>query len=73
MVNMTATLLKALQELSSDGLARIGEHWAITDTLASDWLEADEELALVSIISGRFAWDALSLEARNLLHQSNYA
>lgn len=64
MANLTAPLRKALQTRSAEELARIQQHWATEDeTLSSD----DQEL--LDMISARFAWEALSPDARELLHQ----
>ncbi|HXR66710.1 MAG TPA: hypothetical protein VN729_12335, partial [Ktedonobacteraceae bacterium] len=71
MVNMTAALRKALQTRSAEELARIEEHWAITNIMAESWsgTSGEEERGLQDIISARFAWAALSPNAREILHQ----
>ncbi len=71
MANLTAPLRKALQTRSAEELARIKEHWAITNLMGESWAETnvEEDRGLQDIISARFAWAALSPNAREILHQ----
>ena len=69
MADLTAALRKALQTCSAENLTWIGERWAVAPLLPDGESEVEKERRLVDIISARFAWDALSPNARELLHQ----
>ncbi|HEY0752755.1 MAG TPA: helicase-associated domain-containing protein [Ktedonobacteraceae bacterium] len=72
MANMTAALRKALQACSVEELARIGNSWAVANVTAESWpgpYEAVDGQGLLDIHHARFAWEALSLNAREILHQ----
>ncbi|HEY3991643.1 MAG TPA: helicase-associated domain-containing protein [Ktedonobacteraceae bacterium] len=69
MVDITAALRKALQACSAEELSRVGEKWAVAQLVANGNSGRDEERRLLDIISARFAWDALSENARSVLHQ----
>lgn len=69
MASMTAPLRKALQARSAEELTRIRQSWAVTPMVADDELAMDGDQGLVNIIAARFAWETLSPEARDLLHQ----
>ena len=69
MVNITAALRKALQARSAEELTRIAESWAVAQLSFDGESEEDKERRLADIISARFAWDVLSINARDILHQ----
>ncbi len=71
MVNLSTALRKVLQARSAEELTRIAETWAIEEVSAAGWLGATEMLGekLQDMIAARFAWEGLSTDARDLLHQ----
>ncbi|HEX7737693.1 MAG TPA: helicase-associated domain-containing protein [Ktedonobacteraceae bacterium] len=72
MANMTAPLRKALQARSAEDLTRIEQSWATDNVMAESWSSTGKSVngrGMLDIISARFAWAALSLNAREILHQ----
>src|SRR5579884_804573 len=71
MANISAALRKALQARSAEESGQIAEAWAVEDVLEAGWTEMSEYLAehLQDLIAARFAWESLSQDAREILHQ----
>jgi hypothetical protein len=70
MANISTTLRKILQTRSAEDLARLARLWAMPDLDANGGTqEVMEGPGLLDINRARFAWETLSREARELLHQ----
>lgn len=71
MANVSAALRKVLQARSAEELGRIAEAWAVEDVPETGWLGMSEHLGeqMHDLIAARFAWESLSLDAREILHQ----
>lgn len=70
-VNLSATLRKVLQARSAEELARIADAWAVEEVPEDGWLGATGMLGekLQDMLAARTAWEGLSEDARDLLHQ----
>lgn len=70
MASMSAPLRKILQARSAKDLARLGETWAVFD-LKADGKPGQEiqDQGMLEIVHARFAWETLTPDAREILHQ----
>ncbi|HVU67457.1 MAG TPA: helicase-associated domain-containing protein [Ktedonobacteraceae bacterium] len=70
MANISTTLRKVLQTRSAEDLDRLAQIWAVPDLDTDAQPRQDAEgMGILDIIHARFAWEALSLNARELLRQ----
>src|SRR5689334_1710715 len=70
MANISTTLRKVLQTRSAEDLDRLEQIWAVPDLDSDAQPRQDAEgMGILDIIRARFAWEALSLNARELLRQ----
>jgi hypothetical protein len=69
MVNVSAGLRKELQMCSAEELANIVETWAVDGEPEGGWQGELLGEKLLDTIAARFAWEGLSVDARDILHQ----
>ncbi|MGH2481579.1 MAG: hypothetical protein ACRDHW_18150, partial [Ktedonobacteraceae bacterium] len=71
MAKVSMAWSKMLQARSEAELERIAQAWVVGDAPDDGWQENVEQLIekMQEIISARFAWESLSADAREILHQ----
>lgn len=71
MANVSIALRKSLQGCSEADLDYLARTWALGEAPDEGWLENVEQLGenMQEMIAARFAWEGLSVDAREILHQ----